>query len=298
MPERKLKTSTPRYTARMSSFGESLAHFLERAGRVVALTGAGVSTASGIPEYRDREGRWKHAQPVQFADFKGSELTRRRYWARSFAGWQRMSSAQPNDAHTALADLETQGFIDTLVTQNVDGLHTTAGHRDVVDLHGRLDTVRCLDCDWREERRDWQRRLEHRNQGWHATVQAINPDGDVELSDDNYGGFNVPECDACGGIVKPDVVFFGESVPRERVERVADAGRRAGALLVAGSSLMVFSGFRFARLAREAGKPIVIVNDGRTRADDIADLKLEGDCGEVLTTAVEQLASASPRQIG
>ncbi len=298
MPERELKAPTPRYTALMSSFGESLARFLQRAGRVVALTGAGVSTASGIPEYRDREGRWKHAQPVQFADFKGNKLTRRRYWARSFAGWQRMSTAEPNGAHTALADLETQGFIDTLVTQNVDGLHTTAGHRDVIDLHGRLDTVRCLDCDWREERRDWQQRLEDKNRGWHATVQAVNPDGDVELADDDYEGFEVPRCGTCGGIVKPDVVFFGESVPRERVERVSEAVRRAGALLVAGSSLMVFSGLRFARLAREAGKPIVIVNDGRTRADDIADLKLEGDCGEVLTTAVQQLASASRGRTG
>ena len=276
----------------MSSFGESLARFLERAERVVALTGAGVSTASGIPEYRDREGNWKHAQPVQFADFKGNPLTRRRYWARSFAGWRRMSTASPNGAHTALVELESQGYIDTLVTQNVDGLHTAAGNRDVVDLHGRLDAVRCLDCDWRADRQDWQRRLEDDNRGWQAAVRAVNPDGDVELDDNAYEGFEVPDCELCGGIVKPDVVFFGESVPRDRVERVSDAVRRAGALLVAGSSLMVFSGYRFAKLASETGKPIVIVNDGRTRADDIADLKLEGDCGDVLATAARELAGA------
>ena len=294
MPERPLKAAGPSYTAPMSSFGEALAHFLDRAKRVVALTGAGVSTASGIPEYRDREGRWKHAQPVQFADFKGNHLTRRRYWARSFAGWRRMSSAAPNGAHNALVELEAQGYIDTLVTQNVDGLHTVAGNRDVVDLHGRLDAVRCLDCDWRAERQEWQRRLEEDNRGWEAPVRRVNPDGDVELDDDAYEEFEVPDCDACGGIVKPDVVFFGESVPRERVERVSDAVRRAGALLVAGSSLMVFSGYRFAKLASEAGKPIVIVNDGRTRADDIADLKLEGDCGDVLSTAARELAGTRP----
>ncbi len=294
MPERPLKASTTGYTPPMSSFGESLARFLESAGRVVALTGAGVSTASGIPEYRDREGRWKHAQPVQFADFKGNQLTRRRYWARSFAGWQRMSQASPNGAHTALVELESKGYIDTLVTQNVDGLHSAAGNRDVVDLHGRLDAVRCLSCDWRAERQDWQQRLEASNRGWEASVRAINPDGDVELDDDAYDGFDVPDCDACGGIVKPDVVFFGESVPRDRVERVSDAVSRAGALMVAGSSLMVFSGYRFAKQASEAGKPIVIVNDGRTRADDLADLKLEGDCGDVLTMAARELSDARP----
>lgn len=291
-PERPLKTPGPGYTAPMSSFGRSLARFLERAGHVVALTGAGVSTASGIPGYRDREGRWKHAPPVQFADFKGNPHTRRRYWARSFAGWRRMSEASPNGAHKALAELETQGYIDTLVTQNVDGLHTAAGNRDVVDLHGRLDAVRCLDCDWRAERPDWQRKLEDNNRDWEASVRAINPDGDVELDDDAYEGFDVPDCDACGGIVKPDVVFFGESVPRDRVDRVSDAVRRAGALLVAGSSLMVFSGYRFAKLASEAGKPIAIVNDGRTRADELAELKLEGDCGDVLSTAALELAVA------
>ena len=298
MPERTLKPAAPRYTEPMSSFGESLARFLERAGRVVALTGAGVSTASGIPEYRDREGRWKHAQPVQFADFKGNKLTRRRYWARSFAGWRRMSTASPNGAHTALVELESKGFIDTLVTQNVDGLHTAAGNRDVVDLHGRLDSVCCLNCDWRAEREDWQQRLEDDNRGWHASIRAVNPDGDVELDDDAYEDFAVPDCEVCGGIVKPDVVFFGESVPRERVERVSDAVRRAGALLVAGSSLMVFSGFRFAKLARETGKPIVIVNDGRTRADDIADLKLEGDCGDVLSSAAQQLSVTGSGRTG
>ncbi len=293
MPERRLKTPGTGYTAAMSTFGKSLARFLERAGRVVALTGAGVSTASGIPEYRDREGRWKHAQPVQFADFKGNALTRRHYWARSFAGWRRMSQASPNGAHTALVDLESQGYIDTLVTQNVDGLHTAAGNRDVVDLHGRLDSVRCLDCDWRADRHDWQQKLEDDNRDWEASIRAINPDGDVELNDDAYESFEVPGCDACGGTVKPDVVFFGESVPRDRVERVSDAVRRAGALLVAGSSLMVFSGYRFAKLASEAGKPIVIVNDGLTRADELADLKLEGDCGDVLTTAALELAGAT-----
>jgi len=262
---------------------------MQRACSVTVVTGAGVSTASGIPEYRDRDGNWKHTQPVQFSDFKNREHVRRRYWARSFAGWSRVAKAQPNDAHLALASLESSGHVDTLITQNVDGLHHRAGNRTVIDLHGRLDSVRCLTCDTIVSRIEWQERLLSANPDWRGHVSDIKPDGDVQLKENDDACFQVPECDNCGGTIKPDVVFFGESVPKDRVQAAKNAVARAGALLVVGSSLMVFSGFRFVRLALEIGKPIAILNQGRTRADNIAHLKLDGDCGEVLAGALQHL---------
>lgn len=268
-----------------------LAGFLRQAGRITIVTGAGVSTASGIPGYRDRDGNWQHAKPVQFADFVGREHTRKRYWARSFAGWQRMSGASPNAAHHALAGLEDGGFVDTLVTQNVDGLHHQAGSRNIVDLHGRIDAVICLDCQNRVSRRDWQRALLAANPDWEADIATVLPDGDAAISKPEYEDFTVPPCDTCAGVMKPDVVFFGESVPRERVRQARDAVDRSAALLVVGSSLTVFSGFRFARQALEKSKPIAILNQGRTRADDIAALKLDADCGHTLEDALQRLTS-------
>jgi NAD-dependent SIR2 family protein deacetylase len=271
--------------------GKVLARFFADAGQVAILTGAGVSTASGIPEYRDRDGNWKHPRPVQYADFLKREQVRRRYWARSFVGWRRMSRAAPNDAHAALAGLERAGFVGTTITQNVDGLHQRAGSERVIDLHGRLDTVRCLDCRDTLARDDWQHRLLDRNPGWRGHVTRINPDGDAELADGDYAGFSVPACETCGGIMKPDVVFFGESVPPARVAAARAAVDEAGALVVVGSSLMVFSGLRFARHAEAAGKPIAIVNQGRTRADDLAAVKIEADCGELLARTLDVLSA-------
>lgn len=281
------------YTSAMDSDGETLARFMQQAGSVTVLTGAGVSTASGIPEYRDRDGNWKHAQPVQFNEFKDREHVRRGYWARSLAGWNRVADADPNKAHLALAALETLGLLDTLITQNVDGLHHRAGNQNVIDLHGRLDAVYCMNCDAITLRVDWQERLLSENPGWRGHITSIKPDGDVQLVDDDITCFQIPDCDNCGGIIKPDVVFFGESVPKDRVQAAKDSVARAGALIVVGSSLMVFSGFRFARLALEIGKPIAILNQGRTRADDIADLKLDGDCGDVLTDALHHVKTAA-----
>lgn len=273
----------------MRSDGESLADFLRRAGTVTVLTGAGVSSASGIPEYRDRNGNWKHAKPVQFADFRNSAAVRRRYWARSFAGWNRIQTAVPNAAHRALARLEQLGVCRHLVTQNVDGLHQRAGQRRVTDLHGRLDAVMCLQCGHRIDRQRWQSGLASANPGWDDRVATIKPDGDVELVAGDERSFVVPSCKLCGGIMKPDVVFFGESVPRDRVDTARDAIAGSGGLLVVGSSLMVFSGFRFARLALETGKPVAIVNEGRTRADDMAALKIEADGGNTLHTALQHI---------
>ncbi len=267
----------------------ALAEFLTAHARVTVLTGAGISTGSGIPDYRDRDGNWKHARPMQFAEFKGTTAGRRRYWARSFIGWRRMSTANPNPAHHALAVLEHRNHIDTIVTQNVDGLHSRAGSERVVDLHGRLDRVVCLDCGWGEDRPSWQHRLETANPEWNQAVVAWKPDGDAVLADEDTSRFDVPPCPACGGIVKPDVVFFGENVPKDRVEAGYAAVERSDGLLVIGSSLMVFSGLRFPRRAHELGKPIAIVNRGRTRADELATLRLDKDCESALDQVLGML---------
>lgn len=267
---------------------EELRQWLLRARAVCVLTGAGCSTGSGIPDYRDDGGNWKHRRPVQFADFLASDETRRRYWARSMAGWARIAQATPNAAHLALAQLEAKGQVASLITQNVDGLHQRAGSRRVIDLHGRLDTVRCLDCAARLPREAFQRQLEALNPGWRGSVSRHTPDGDAELHTDDFSRFRIPACTECGGVMKPDVVFFGEAVPRERVTSARDALESADLLLVVGSSLMVWSGFRFAKRADELGIPVVAINRGRTRADALLALKIEHDCGE----ALERMVSA------
>lgn len=276
----------------MTESARQLRSFIESHGPVAMLGGAGISTASGIPDYRDADGRWKNARPVQYADFVNQPSTRRRYWARSYAGWERISTATPNAAHDALASLERRGHIDTLITQNVDCLHQRAGSERVVDLHGRLDRVICLDCRTPMPRDRWQEQLAAANPRWNARVDYYKPDGDAELEQDDIDRFDVPPCPACGGMMKPDVVFFGENVPKERVRKAMDVVERSPALVVVGSSLMVFSGFRFARRASELGKPICILNRGKTRADELADLKLENDCGHVLAELDEALAGA------
>ncbi len=266
----------------MNPDARELARFIARAGPVAVVTGAGVSTASGIPDYRDRNGDWKHARPVQYSDFVSRPEVRQRYWARSFAGWRRIADAQPNLAHEALAALEAAGRVNTLITQNVDGLHHRAGSRRVIDLHGRLQTVVCMGCGKRAGREEWQEQLAAANPSWRPDTDFFAPDGDARLRDEDVSDFVTPACASCGGFVKPDVVFFGENVPRRRVASALDALDRAQALLVVGSSLMVYSGYRFARRAAESGKPIAIVNRGRTRADDIATLKIDADCGDIL----------------
>jgi NAD-dependent SIR2 family protein deacetylase len=265
--------------ARQSS---ELRDFLDRHRRLFVLTGAGCSTASGIPDYRDLEGGWKRPPPVTYQAFIGDAATRRRYWARSLVGWRRFGRAQPNGTHAALARLEAGGRVEVLLTQNVDGLHQAAGSRGVIDLHGRLDEVRCLGCERRTARAQFQRELETRNPDWAALDAADAPDGDADLDGLDFAAFEVPACADCGGLLKPDVVFFGENVPRERVERAQAHLAAADAMLVVGSSLMVFSGYRFAREAARLGKPIAAVNLGRTRADDLLTLKIEADCAAAL----------------
>lgn len=270
---------------------DKLVEFLRRHENITVLSGAGCSTGSGIPDYRDEDGNWKNAQPVQYSDFVRSGDARKRYWARSFAGWRRMTAAKPNPAHEALAQLEHAGHVSALITQNVDNLHRVAGSQKVIDLHGVLHKTRCLGCETKGKRSDWQGRLEACNPDWSMEVAAYAPDGDAEISQPDYRSFNVPDCPACGGIVKPDVVFFGESVPSERVQDATAKLERSDALLVVGSSLMIFSGYRFARIANDADIPVAIINRGRTRADDIAAHKLSNDCAEILPRIVDGLAA-------
>ena len=259
-----------------------LERLVGRSQRIVVLTGAGCSTDSGIPDYRDDTGAWKRKPPVLYAEFVGREDARRRYWARSLAGWPAFSQAVPNRAHSALARLESIGRVHHLVTQNVDGLHQRAGSRRVTDLHGRLDTVECLSCRAREDRNAFQRRLSDANPA-HAPGKATSaPDGDADLAETDFSSFHVPECRSCRGIVKPSVVFFGEAVPAARVEESYARVAEADLLLVAGTSLEIFSGRRFVTAAAERGTPIAIVNRGTTRADGIATTRVTGNVGSIL----------------
>ena len=254
---------------------------LER-GNVVVLTGAGLSTACGIPDYRDREGRWKRVQPIDNQDFLRSASTRRRYWLRSFFGWPVVDRAPPGAGHRALAHFESRGRIALVVTQNVDGLHQKAGSQRVLELHGALGRVVCLACGRRDSRAVVQEWLAAANPGLTGVPPLTAPDGDAEMAEALADGFHVPDCPDCGGLLKPDVVFFGDSVPRPRVDAVMAAIDAAPGLLVIGSSLMVYSGFRFVEHAHRRGKPVMAINQGRTRADHLLEAKVEQDCGEFL----------------
>lgn len=261
---------------------ERLAAWLAVRGKVTAITGAGVSTESGIPDYRDGDGNWKRSPPVQFRDFVGNASVRRRYWARSFAGWPVFAAARPSAAHAALARLESQARIARIVTQNVDRLHQRAGSHEVIDLHGRLDVVRCLALDHRLDRETFQTRLRDANPDWDVSPARIAPDGDADLEGIDFGAFHVPACEICGGMLKPDVVFYGESVPREITAAAFAAVESADGVLVVGSSLMVWSSFRLVRAAVARGVEVVAVNRGRTRGDDLFAFKLDRECGAVL----------------
>lgn len=261
--------------------------------RIAVLTGAGISTESGIPDYRGPETRRRARNPIQGRAFRNDPATRTRYWARSFVGWPKMRRAKPNAAHAALVRLEAGGRVTRLITQNVDGLHEAAGSPDVETLHGRMAEVVCLSCGAVSARADLQARLAARNPAFVDPAGApLAPDGDADLVEAAIAGFRVPPCTRCGGVLKPHVVFFGEGVPRERVDRAFAAVDAADALLVVGSSLAVFSGFRFARHAARAGKPVAILNLGPTRADSLAEVRLEKRAGDALPAIVDALLTA------
>jgi NAD-dependent SIR2 family protein deacetylase len=267
---------------------KALKTFVERHRRLFVLTGAGCSTNSDIPDYRHHQGNWKRTQPVRFQAFMAEELTRQRYWARSMIGWRWFGRAQPNDAHRALARLEAKGrcqllLTQLLLTQNVDRLHQAAGSRAVIDLHGRLDLVRCMACLTTSRRADLQDELIRLNADWAQLDAAALPDGDADLSQMDFSAFAVPPCASCGGVLKPDVVFYGENVPCDQVAAAQTHLEGADAMLIAGSSLMVYSGFRFALAASRRRIPIAAVNLGRTRADDLLELKVEERCETALS---------------
>lgn len=269
--------------------GQQLAEFIHRHPRLFVLTGAGVSTDSGIPDYRDSAGNWKRKQPVQHQAFMSDLYVRQRYWARSLVGWPVIRDALPGAAHQAIFQLEKLGHVHQLVTQNVDRLHQSAGSQNVIDLHGRSDQVRCMGCGSRFPRNQIHDQSATENPAYaHYTATAA-PDGDADLEGIDFSAFQIPHCPECGGILKPDVVFFGDNVPKERVLFALDQLKQSDALLVLGSSLMVYSGFRFCRRAQEWDIPICALNHGVTRADDLLSLKLDQPISETLSSTLRQL---------
>lgn len=268
--------------------GAALAEFIQRHPRLLILTGAGVSTDSGIPDYRDGDGAWKRKQPVQHRDFMDSLATRRRYWGRSLIGWPVMRHATPNDAHRHIAELELLNHSALVVTQNVDRLHQKAGTHGVLDLHGRADEVLCMSCQYRCPRDEVHDRCATLNPGFLRYTADTAPDGDADL-DVDFDDFRIADCPKCGGILKPDVVFFGDFVPKTRVTTALETLKASDGLLVIGSSLMVYSGFRFCRYGREWGKPMATLNLGRTRAEDLVDVKLNARIAETLSVALSRL---------
>lgn len=252
-----------------------------RSHRALVLSGAGISTDSGIPDYRSPENLKRNHKPMRFQEFVGSVAARQRYWARSLVGWPVIDRAQPNVNHAVVAELERLGVVSGVLTQNVDDLHFRAGSERVLELHGGLNRAVCLDCGALEKRVRLQRRMLFLNPEFEARATEIKPDGDAVVELD-YGAFRVPECLRCAGVLKPDVVFFGENVPKARVEAAWGMLAESEALLVLGSSLTVFSGYRFVARAAKEGKPIIIVNRGETRGDKDASLKLNMPLGTVL----------------
>ncbi|WP_321900690.1 NAD-dependent protein deacetylase [Paraburkholderia tropica] len=270
---------------------DALQAFGERHPRLFVLTGAGISTDSGIPGYRDENGAWKRSPPITLQEFLGSDSARRRYWARSMLGWPTVGLAQPNGAHRALARLETARRVGTLVTQNVDGLHQRAGSHGVIELHGSIGHVHCLACGAQYSRASIQPQLEARNPALAGAFAEPAADGDAHLDFDGEHAFDIPACDACGGMLKPSVVFFGENVPRERVAAASAALDEADAVLVVGSSLMVYSGYRFCAWAQQRGKPVAAINLGKTRADPLLALKVEAPCAATLDALAARLGA-------
>jgi NAD-dependent SIR2 family protein deacetylase len=266
---------------------------LVAAGGVLVLSGAGISTESGIPDYRGPSSAARRASPMTYQTFAGDPAARRRYWARSHLGWQLVGRARANRGHRAVAALQDAGLLSGVITQNVDGLHQAAGARDVTDLHGRLDRVRCLDCGRLSTRAELHARLAEANASWHAVAAGVNPDGDVDLPDSALDGFRTVDCDGCAGVLKPDVVFFGEAVPSDRVARCYALLADSRSLLVLGSSLTVMSGHRFVLRAARDGRPVAIVNQGATRGDRYAAVTVDAPLGTVLPAVAARVTGRS-----
>jgi NAD-dependent SIR2 family protein deacetylase len=278
--------------ARLDEDAARIADFLDRHPRALVLTGAGLSTASGIPDYRDRDGTRRGKPPIHGPDFRSAEFVQRRYWARSMIGWPVLSRARPNAGHVAIAGLEAMGKIGSVLTQNVDGLHGQAGSHAVLELHGNIHSVVCLACSALFPRAFIQGQLEDLNPQMLGANATPLPDGDASVEPAELADFRLPWCTCCGGTLMPNVVFFGDNVPPARTAIALGQMERADALLVVGSSLMVYSGFRFCRMAQASGKPIAAINLGRTRADDLLDIKIETSSEHVLPLALQRLGEA------
>ncbi|XP_013090443.2 NAD-dependent protein lipoamidase sirtuin-4, mitochondrial-like isoform X3 [Biomphalaria glabrata] len=262
-----------------------LQDFILEHPKLFILTGAGVSTESGIPDYRS-EGVGRYAtstsRPIQYADFLKNAASRQRYWARNYIGWPQFSSFQPNQSHYILSNWERKGLIHWLVTQNVDALHYKAGSQKVTELHGSAHRVICLSCKYQLSRHAMQELIANINLDWSADVMGVAPDGDVDLTSNQVQNFKVPECPKCKGILKPDLTFFGDNVPKETVHFVLEKLFESDAMLVIGSSLEVYSGYRFAYRAHEHGMKIGVINIGPTRGDKFVDIKVSAKCSDVL----------------
>jgi NAD-dependent SIR2 family protein deacetylase len=263
---------------------------LFRGRRLVVLTGAGCSTESGIPDYRGPGTRARARNPIQHREFLTKPEVRARYWARSLLGWPRFSSARPNAAHEALAAMEREGRVLGLITQNVDRLHHVAGSQRVIELHGALARVRCLDCEAVEPRAELQDRLLALNPGFAERSAELLPDGDAELPLEAVRAFLVADCTRCGGTLKPDVVFFGDNVPPPTVEAAFSLLEQGDALLVVGSSLAIYSGFRFLQRAVDRHMPVGVINIGECRGVELVDVRVEARAGEVLPQLAAALA--------
>ena len=272
---------------------QQLAGFIERHPDALVLTGAGISTASGIPDYRDADGVRRGRAPIQGPEFRSSALARRRYWARSMVGWPVIDRAQPNAGHQALAQLQAHGRLGALITQNVDGLHQGAGSSGVLELHGSIRMVRCLACGWTQPRAELQQQLQACNRHMAAAAALPAPDGDAHLDPVWLDSFHIPDCLSCGGMLQPDVVFFGDSVPGERTSRASELVDEASALLVLGSSVMVHSGYRLCTRAAAAGKPLAALNAGVTRADHLFSWKAALPLQDMLPALAAMVGPAS-----
>ncbi|CAG9559037.1 unnamed protein product [Danaus chrysippus] len=275
----------PAYKAPVQEDFDKLREFLIKNKQLLILTGAGISTESGIPDYRSEEvglyARSNH-KPIQYQEFVKYPRVRQRYWARNFVGWPRFSAVKPNATHHVIRDLEKIGKVSSVVTQNVDRLHHKAGSENVIELHGTGYIVKCLNCPYEIDRFKLQDILMKNNPGMKSSFDMIRPDGDVELSKEQVENFRTPLCPECEGPLKPDIVFFGDNVPKQRVEQVRNEVSCSDAVFVLGSSLTVYSSYRIILQAKEEGKEVAILNIGPTRADDLADLKVSTKCGDIL----------------
>jgi NAD-dependent SIR2 family protein deacetylase len=265
---------------------------LLRGGNITVLSGAGLSTESGIPDYRGPDGK-RRVMPMTYGEFVASPANRQRYWARSFVGWRRFAGAGPNDGHRAVADLQRLGLVRAIITQNVDGLHQMAGAHDVLELHGNLEMARCLNCGETTPRSELDGRLGEENPHFEVAAGEIRPDGDMALPDEVVAGFHPPQCLVCeSDLVKPDVVFFGESVPKTLVDQCFSYVEASSGLVVVGSSLQVMSGYRFVRRAAANGIPVAIVTRGPSRGDDQATIRLDAPLGVTLSRIVQDLQAS------